>query len=284
MPDQLDLNIRPSESDEPIGGPRARPPAGPIIVIALLVVAAAIAAYFAFFREASAPVDQAAAPPPASREAPAGPLGGTPQPVEVPPLDESDAVVRTLVGQLSSHPRVAAWLTTDGLIRNFTTVVTNIAEGPTPTVHLQRLRPSGRFEVVERGDELMVDERSYERYDSLADAVQSVDAEGAARLYATLKPRIEEAYRDLGFPDTPFDRTLERAITSLLATPVTDGPVAVVPRGIGYGYADPKLESLTAAQTQLLRMGPRNARTVQRKLREIALALGVPEARLPAGR
>jgi len=38
---------------------------------------------------------------------------------------------------------------------------------------------------------------------------------------------------------------------------------------------------LTAAQKQLLRMGPENARIVQAKLCEIALALGVPPQRLP---
>jgi len=38
----------------------------------------------------------------------------------------------------------------------------------------------------------------------------------------TLKPRIEEAHRDLGYPDTSFDRTLEQAIVSLLRTPVPD--------------------------------------------------------------
>jgi hypothetical protein len=39
---------------------------------------------------------------------------------------------------------------------------------------------------------------------------------------------------------------------------------------------------LTAAQKQLLRMGPRNERLVKAKLREIALALGMTPAQLPA--
>jgi hypothetical protein len=179
---------------------------------------------------------------------------------------------------------VAAWLATDGLIRNFTVVVANIAEGSTPAARLRALAPAGPFRVVEQGDELLIDPRSYERYDRLAEAVASVDPAGSARLYATLKPRIEEAYRDLGLPDGTFDRVLERAIVSLLATPVADSPHDLAPRGIVYGYADPGLESLTAAQKQLLRMGPRNARSVQQKLREIALALGIPAERLPAPR
>src|SRR5687767_11961943 len=38
-----------------------------------------------------------------------------PEEIHVPPLDQTDPVVRRLVGMLSAHPRVAAWLATDGL-------------------------------------------------------------------------------------------------------------------------------------------------------------------------
>jgi hypothetical protein len=52
--------------------------------------------------------------------------------------------------------------------------------------------------------------------------------------------------------------------------------------GIGYAFADPKLEGLSRAQKQLLRMGPQNVRAIQGKLREIAGVLGIPDSRLPA--
>jgi Protein of unknown function (DUF3014) len=246
------------------------------------VVAIAIAAYIAFgsrSRGSSAPASTASDRAGAVQR----PLGGEPAPIVLPPLDETDALVRELVRQLSSHPQVAAWLATDGLIRNFTVVVANTAEGQAPTRHLRVLRPTSNFEVVERNSDRFIDPRSYDRYNELAAAAASIDPAGAARLYATLKPRIEEAYRDLGSLDTPFDRTLERAIVLLLETPVRDGPVRVHPeaRGIGYGFDDQKLEALTAAQKQLLRTGPRNARAIQSSLRQMALALGIPPERLP---
>jgi Protein of unknown function (DUF3014) len=265
--------------------PEEPPPEAPTrrvglwLAAAVGVVAIAITAYVALrSRQSSAPA--IAAP---ERVEAARPLGGDPAPVVLPPLDETDALVRQLVRQLTSHPQVAAWLATDGLVRNFTVVVTNVAEGKTPAGHLRVLRPSESFQIVERDGDRLIDPRSYERYNELAAAAASIDPAGAARLYATLKPRIEEAHRDLGALDTPFDRTLERAIVLLLETPVHDGPVRVraEPRGIGYGFADPSLESLTSAQKQLLRTGPRNARTIQSLLREIALALGIPPQRLP---
>jgi hypothetical protein len=79
---------------------------------------------------------------------------------------------------------------------------------------------------------------------------------------------------------------LERAIVMLLRTPVLAGTerLRVEPRGIGYGFANPAIEELPAAQKQLLRTGPRNVAAIQSSLRDLALALGIPAGRLPAPR
>jgi hypothetical protein len=162
--------------------------------------------------------------------------------------------------------------------------VANIAEGVAPAKQLNALRPAAAFQVLERGEAFYIEPRSYDRYTRLADAVASVDPAGAAKLYATLKPRIEEAAAELGFPDRRFDQFLEQAIVALLRTPTPDRPLQVKPNdeGIGYGFVDDGLERLSAAQKPLLRMGPRNARVIKTKLREIALSLGIPSARLPS--
>jgi hypothetical protein len=179
------------------------------------------------------------------------------------------------VSQLSSHPKVAAWLTTDQLIRNFTVVVSNVAAGRTPARHLVRLRPAERFQVSEQGSTISIDPRSYRRYDAYADAVAAIDARGAARLYATLKPRIQDGYRELGYPDGNFDPVLAAAVAELLKTPVIEGNVALRSRSVAYEFADPRLQSLSPVQRQFLRMGPRNVRLVQAKLREIAPLAGL---------
>ena len=194
--------------------------------------------------------------------------------IVVPPLDQTDALVRELLARLSAHPRVAAWLASDGLVRNFTVAVANVAEGRTPADHLKRISPQGKFAVVADGAAWRLDVQSYRRYDSHADAIASIDARGAARLYATLKPRIEEAYAELGKPHGTFDRALQRAIAHLLETPVVEGGVRLERVPAGYAYTNASLESLSSAQKQLLRMGPRNMKIVQAKLREIGLAAG----------
>jgi hypothetical protein len=261
---------------EPASPPRST---GVWIAACALIAAAAIAAYVAFFR--SRGPERPIPSVPQAQTAPARALGGEAAAITVPPLDQSDGVVSDLVRKLSSHPAVVAWLTTKGLIRNFAAVVLRINDGKAPANLLQPLRPTGAFRVAERDGDTFVDVGGYDRYAPIAEAVASIDAKGAASLYATLKPRLEEAYRDLGQADVSFDQALERAIVSVLQTPVRSGPTRLRPQGIGYAFADARDEALTGAQKQLLRMGPKNARAIQSKLREIAIALGIPSDRLP---
>ena len=168
--------------------PEAAPPrsVGVWIAAAVLLVGIAIAAYVVFGRR-HAPATTTPPPPAATAPSSTRPLGGQAAPIALPPLDQTDSLVRDLVRKISSHPEVAAWLATNGLIRNFAVVVTNIADGATPAVHLQVLRPSASFQVTERGGDLYIDPRSYDRYDGLAAAIASVDPADAARLYSTLK-------------------------------------------------------------------------------------------------
>ena len=249
----------------------------------MLVVAVATTGYLVFRnRQVAAPPNASAATPaPAATEVSKG-LGADGPAIDLPPLDESDDVVRGLVKELSSNPSVAAWLMTRNLIRNFTVVVSNIAAGEPAARQVTVLRPKGAFQVDERGEDLFINSRGYSRYLPLSTAASSVNPEDAAKLYTTLKPRIDEAYAELGQTGTTFDQTLERAIILLLKTPVPEGRVPVQPNGaVGYRFADPVLEKLTPTQKLLIRFGPDNQRAVQTSLRNIALALGIPPERLP---
>ncbi len=284
MGDMRDLDLR----HVPASHSPASPPRWPIAAAAALVIILLALAVGGWYLRRSRSLPQQTTPraanEPAATPAPTRPLGGEGEDIELPPLGDTDPMVRMLVGRLSTHPAVTSWLATDGLIRNATLTVQNVAAGETPARHLRRIAPQGAFAVRAEGADLFVDPRSYGRYNWLADAVASLDTEGSARLYSTLKPRVEEAYAELGSPDTRFDAALERAIVVLLETPVVEGDVRLVTRGAMYAYADARLEDLSPAQKQLLRTGPRNTRLIQAKLREIARALGVAADRLPAPR
>jgi DUF3014 family protein len=250
-----------------------------IIVIFLSVLAAAILTYVVIERQRPRPAETLAAPVSAPVPAPApkakeGPLVQA-ENIPLPPLAETDALVRQLLVKLSSHPKVLAWLATGGLIENFTVATLNVSEGKSPTLHWRTLAPQARFTILNTSRGPMLDPKSYHRYDDYAAAIGALDAPGTARLYLTLKPRIMEAYRNLGYPEGDFDPVLERAMHELVAAPGVPNEVPLSEKVITYKFTDSNLESLSGAQKQLLRMGPDNMRTVQAKLREIATQLAL---------
>jgi hypothetical protein len=255
---------------------RSRKYAGWAAVLVAVAIVLGGAWYVRSIRQPPPPAAsvQPAAQPATAPERPTAPLVKAAD-IDLPPLPDTDPLVRELVARLSSHPTVAAWLATLGLVNNFTVVTLNISEGRAPSQFLRPIAPRGQFRTANSGEELVVETRSYERYNLIGDAVSALDAAGTASLYLTLKPRITDAYRELGHPEGDFDRVLERAIGVLLKTPPLDARASLYPKGITYAYSDPRLESLPAAQKQLLRLGPRNGEAVRRKLAEIAALLGL---------
>jgi len=261
-------------TDEPTAPVTPPSHAGLAIAIATLLAIGGGVGYYMYRTNAAQQAETAQAPAQTIAQQPQAPSVAAAD-IVVPPLPQTDPVVRELVGKLSSHATVVAWLATKDLIANFTVVTLNISEGRSPATHLRALAPRARFRTRGSAGAPFLDPRSYERYNGHAEAVAALDATGTARLYTTLKPRILDAYRELGSPDGDFDPVLERAMGELLRVPVVDGNIALRPKVISFAFADPKLEWLSPAQRQFLRMGPQNVHAVQAKLREIATLLNL---------
>jgi hypothetical protein len=66
-----------------------------------------------------------------------------------------------------------------------------------------------------------------------------------------------------------FNDRLVQVIDNLLETPEVKAPIKLVQPKVFYEYADPSLESRSAGQKLLLRMGPANAEIIKGKLREL---------------
>lgn len=118
-----------------------------------------------------------------------------------------------------------------------------------------------------------MDVASYERYNFFSEVLVSLDARRTAEFYYLIRPMLQQAYDELGYPNQKFDDVVFRAIGRLLETPVLKDPVRLVRPVVMYKFEDRKIESLSAAQKQLIRMGPKNTRALQVKLSEIALEL-----------
>jgi flagellar basal body-associated protein FliL len=201
------------------------------------------------------------------------------EPLEV-NLRESDPVIRDLIKGITSSPRVANWARTNDLILKFVAGMDNIANGQSPRAQVDFFTLPEGFQAVEQNGRTVIDPASYDRYTSVAEAFDSLDTKGTIRLYKQLKPVIQEAYKDLGYPDTDFNDTLTRAIVELLRVPVVKD-ILLEKKIISYAMVDPELEGLSQAQKHLLRMGPENILRIQSKLREMAQALGIASSRLP---
>jgi hypothetical protein len=209
-------------------------------------------------------------PPPAA----AAPEPTAPPPPPPSPDERSGRSQQELLGQISSSSDYQAWIRQPEALSRFAAAVTAISDGHTPKDLLRFLAPSGAFKTYEKGSKLYIDSASYARYDFLAKAFSSLDAAVAARAYEALRPALAHVYAEFGRPGTQFETVLAKALKRISQAPIPEGNVELVPgEGALYAFANPKYEALPAAEKQLLRMGPKNARLIQAKCKELLAAL-----------
>ena len=278
--DDMDATLPPDESPPPDNQRLIRLAA---LAASIVVVALGIGAYWLLTdddtEEAPAAPEQVAEAPAPQPVVEPEPAEVEPEPVEVPELEESDSFVGAVVGGLSSHPGLAAWLTGERMIRRFVVAVDNVANGRNPAQHVPFMRPGQRFSTTGEAPDTRIAATSYRRYDVHAEIIDSLDVDGVGALYAVLEPLLDAAYSELGYPDTPFRSALRRAIDHLLEVPVLDGPPAVTRGMVFYEHTSERLDALTSAQKQFIGMGPDNVRVVQAKMRAIARAIGLAAGR-----
>ncbi|MGB2907894.1 MAG: DUF3014 domain-containing protein [Candidatus Aminicenantaceae bacterium] len=243
--------------------------AGASIIIVIAIIATV---YLVFFKDGKPAETETLETLPASVEPNET---GTPDPEATEPsevfdvsLDESDDLIRDLVGQLSVRPELARWLLTDDLIQKFVAAVDNIANGESPRSHMTFLQVPDKFSVLEKDGELLMDPAGYDRYDTVADVFSSLPTRESVDLFRQLTPVLQEAYSKLGYPGVDFHTTLMQAIEELLAVPGVNEDVVLEEKLQSYGMADPRLEGMSQAQKHLFRMGPRNVGRIKAKLRE----------------
>lgn len=242
----------------------------PIAIIAALLVAIIAGAAWWYSRSTPPPANTT----PGAVTATEAPIDRPPAAVTLPPLDHMDAFLRPLLSALSSRPELAKWLATDDLVRQLAMAIDQASEGNSPARDFKVIAPGSPFRAAGRGDRRTIDPASYRRYDGLVQTLTSIDAGAAARVYTTIRPRLNEAYQGLGNQGRSVEPALQQAIDMLLDTPVVKDPVPLIETGAaGWAYADPELEELTDTQKQLLRMGPANVEKVQAWLRAFQIAL-----------
>lgn len=189
---------------------------------------------------------------------------------ELPPLNQSTEVLLTDLNEQEVNVEPVA---SNSVISDLVVFVDNARNGLMLDDKAIVNRPDGRFSVVEMDDKLYIDERSYDRYNAIADWAVSLDLDALMQIYTRYKPLIRDAYGEIGYPDANVDAAFIEAIDVVLATPLVEGMIQVEDDEVMYTYADPSLEALPPIQKQLLRMGYANATQVKEKLRALRTAL-----------
>lgn len=282
-------------------------------VLLLLVVAAAGFGWY-WWKTQHAPQPVAAAPAPAAVQtapvqppsepepaaaAPA-PDSGPQNPVEepeapqpaLPALADSDAQVGKELKELLGAQRAEGFLQLDGFVRRVVATVDNLAHEQAPA-RLWPVHPmAGRFTVQDVGGVPQIAPANAARYEAFVAFAESVPVDGAARLYTRLYPLFQVAYEELGFPGKYFNDRLVAVIDHLLAAPEPVGPVAVhlvqvagqVPSlrpWVRYEYVDASLQSLSAGQKIMVRVGLRNEQRLKAVLSKVRAH--VARAKAPTG-
>lgn len=196
-------------------------------------------------------------------------------PPNLPPLEKSDEFVRQRAAGLSSEPAFQEWLKLESLIPRLAAAMNMVASGNVPRETFTAFAPRGKFRVVKKGGRAFVDPAGFARYDGFAALVEGVDEAAAAKLLTELLPLFDAAQRGLGERNASSREAFLAAARELLQAPLLGDEVVLKEgkKGIVWAYDDERLEGLSPAQKQLLRMGPKNQAAVQAKLRALTLAL-----------
>lgn len=218
---------------------------------------------------APAPVQaQAPAPAPDSEAQISHPIPADADAAALPSLNDSDPVAHdSLAGVIGREP-VEQLLVPQNIVRHIVVTVDNLPRRKL-AVDLRPVKPTaGQTLTAPQGDITTLSPANFERYAPLMRVLEKTDVKALAVVYERLYPLFQQAYEDLGYPGKYFNDRLVEVIDHLLQTPEITGPIPVTQPKVFYEYADAELESRSAGQKLLIRMGVANERLIKAKLRD----------------
>jgi Protein of unknown function (DUF3014) len=221
-------------------------------------------------KAAPAPPPPAPPPPPAASSEPqvSNPIPAEASGGALPALNDSDPLAHDSLAGVLGKGAVEQFLVPQNIVRHIVVTVDNLPRHRV-AVDLRPVKPTpGQTVTATQGDITTLGAANFARYAPLVHVVQGVDVKALAVVYKRLYPLFQQAYEDLGYPGKYFNDRLVEVIDHLLETPEVAGPIQLVQPKVFWEYADKDLESRSAGQKLLIRMGPANARVIKAKLRE----------------
>ncbi len=276
----------------------------PMLIVAVVLVALVAALGYVNWQRGHQP---AALHPSASAAAPAAPSQPVAGPASVPASSPASAPQRLLLQPSAAHlPRLdqsdgafgqalagligpkafAQWLIPHRLILHIVATIDNLPRRQAPVKAWPVSPVPGALRTSGTGADLAISPDNGQRYAPDLQLLQQIEPQRLVEVYLEFYPLFQQAYTELGYPHASFNSRLLVVIDNLLDAPEPKPPVLLVQPKVLYRYADPRLESASAGQKILMRLGPAGEADVKAKLRAIRQALLAkmqPGATSPAG-
>jgi hypothetical protein len=194
----------------------------------------------------------------------------------LPTLDESDGWLQEKLPSLTWRKELLKLVINDDMIRRFVVFTDNFSQGLVAYEHSPLVAPSSGFSAIEEKSDnnkskttWQWDETSTRRFSLYVDLLRSVDTDSLVEWYIELKPLIDQAYSELGYPDDDFSEVLQSTITRVLDMELPKEPIELVRPSVMYRYKNAEIEALDDADKLLLRLGKDNLLVIKSILLEI---------------
>ncbi|MDO6428000.1 DUF3014 domain-containing protein [Thalassotalea sp. 1_MG-2023] len=205
---------------------------------------------------------------------PVEPIAPEPTKPLLPTLNESDQWLQEKLPSITWRKELLKLVIDDDMIRRFVVFTDNFSQGLLAYEHSPLIKPTTSFSAKEinEDDQIVIkwDETTSRRFSLYVDLLRSVDTDTLVSWYFELKPLINEAYRELGYPEENFTDILQDSITKVLDMEIPKERLELVRPSVMYQFKDESYESLDDAEKLMLRIGKENLLVIKSVLLEIS--------------
>ena len=193
--------------------------------------------------------------------------------VQVAPADVGEAAVNKELARNWPLAQLRKYFNLQEQARRLVITVDNLPREHVPSqLRVTRGVPE-LLRVKKEGETITLDPSNYERYDRIISYVEKMDARKIGRLYAKFYPLLQRTYEETGFPEERFHDRVLAALDDMMDAPRPTGPIRLVQPKVLYRFEDDHLESLSAGQKIMIRVGPDNAARLRKVLARVRAAI-----------
>ena len=193
--------------------------------------------------------------------------------VQVAPADVGEAAVNKELARNWPLAQLRKYFNLQEQARRLVITVDNLPREHVPSqLRVTRGVPE-LLRVKKDGETITLDPSNYERYDRIISYVEKMDARKIGRLYAKFYPLLQRTYEETGFPEERFHDRVLAALDDMMDAPRPTGPIRLVQPKVLYRFEDDHLESLSAGQKIMIRVGPENAARLRKVLARVRAAI-----------